>query len=183
MKSFNALVLPSLFYLFSAAASEAPARENEEQANLNGGYYLLHKLCDDESQLPILLDLKTAPKELETFADHISRTAKEDMAVLERMRDADSRMSWDKNPLPKIEQDIRASITDEKQHQLLFGSKGPDFSRALLVSQAEASKYAANIAKVLSEQDKNPEHIRDLKRISAHWQAIYDEAFRLMKNY
>ena len=45
------------------------------------------------------------------------------------------------------------------------------------------SKYAANIDKVLAEQDKNPEHVRDLKRMSDQWHAIHDEAFRLLRNY
>ena len=143
---------------WALTASTSRAQDNAAyQDNLNGGYYLLHKLYADESQVPILLDLKTAPKEIQDFAD--------------------------KNPLPKIEQEVRASITDEKQHQLLFGTKGPDFVRAFLVSQAEATKYAANIDKVLAGQDKNPEHERDLRRMSAQWSALGDEVFRLMRNY
>ena len=167
---------------FAGAASQADDNAGERD-NLNGGYYLLHKLYSDESQLPILLDLKTAPPDLQQFADKISRTAKNGMATLDRMRDSDPKMSWDKNPLPQIEQDVRASITDEKQHQLLFGTKGPDFARALLVSQTEASKYAANINKVLAAQDPNPEHRRDLERMSKQWHSLYDEAFGLLRNY
>jgi hypothetical protein len=153
------------------------------RSNINGGCFLLHDLLDNEASLPILLDLKTAPPEIQAFAIKISRAAKSGMRTLEVMRDHDASMNWDHNPLPKIEQDIRASITDEKEHQLLFGTKGPDFARALLVSQAEASKYAANIAKVLSAQDSNPDHRRDFKRISEQWHALNDEDFRLLRNY
>jgi hypothetical protein len=153
------------------------------RANLNGGCFLLHDLLDNEASLPILLDLKTSPPEIQDFAIKISRAAKSGITTLEEMRDHDSAMNWDRNPLPKIEQDIRASITDEKEHQLLFGAKGPEFVRALLVSQAEASKYAANIAKVLSEKDGNPDHRQDFKRISEQWHALYDEDFRLLRNY
>ncbi len=151
--------------------------------NLNGGYFLLHNLYDNEAQLPILLDLKTAPPEIQQFAVKISKTAKEGLADLERMRDADPKMNWDKNPLPRIEQQVRDSIEGEKQHQLLFGTKGPDFVRAFLVSQSEATKYAANIDKVLAGQDENPAHQRDLSHMSAEWHALYDEVFRLLRNY
>jgi hypothetical protein len=186
MKPLTALVLPSLVCFLSLTVSPAIGKDpatSPEQDYLNGGYYLLHNLCDDEAQLPILLDLKTAPPELAQFADKISRTAKESMALLEHMRASDSQMEWDRNPLPAFEQDVRASIKDEKQHQLLFGSKDKEFARALLVSQAEASKYAANIAKVLAQRDKDPDHVRDFQRLSAKWHAIYDEAFRLLRDY
>jgi hypothetical protein len=151
--------------------------------NLNGGFYLLHSLLDNEAGVPILLDLKSSPREIQDFATEISRTAKEGEAVMEKMRDADPKIRWDMNPLPKIEQDVRASITGEKEHQLLFGTKGPDFVRAFLLSQAEASKYAANIAKVMAEQDKNPWHSREFSRISARWHALNEQDFRLLRNY
>lgn len=165
-----------------AAQSRAEDTTNYRD-DLNGGYYLLHTLYDDESQLPLLLDLKTAPPELQQFADKISRTAKDGMATLDRMRKVDPKMNWEKDPLPTIEQDVRESITGEKQHQLLFGTKGPEFARALLVSQAEATKYAANIDKVLAGREKNPDHVRDLKRMAAQWSALFDESFRLLRNY
>jgi len=153
------------------------------RANLNAGFFLLHDLLDNEAGLPILLDLKTSPQEIQDYANKISRSAKEGEAAMDKMREADPKIRWDKNPLPKIEQDVRASITEEKEHQLLFGTKGTDFVRALLLSQAEASKYAANIAKVLAQQDKNPWHRREFSRISARWNALYEEDFRLLRNY
>jgi hypothetical protein len=151
--------------------------------NLNAGFFLLHGLLDNEASLPILLDLKTSPKEIQDFADEISRTAKEGEAAMDKMHDADPKISWDQNPLPKFEQDVRASITGEKEHQLLFGTKGTEFVRAFLVSQSEASKYAANIAKVMAQQDKNSWHQREFSHISDRWHAIYEEDFRLLRNY
>ena len=151
--------------------------------NVNGGCYLLHDLLDNEASLPILLDLKTAPPEIQAYAIKLSRAAKSGLRTLDEMRDHDPAMNWDHNPLPKIEVDVRASITAEKEHQLLFGTKGSDFARALLVSQSEASKYAANIAKVLSEKDPNPDHRLDFKRISEEWHDLYDEDFRLLSHY
>ena len=182
MNTIAALLLALLCYGLTIGASRAEDNETHRET-LNGGYYLLHQLYDDESQVPILLDLKTAPPEIQQFADKISRAAKDGMATMDRMHEADPKMDWDKNPLPKIEQDVRDSIKGEKQHQLLFGTKGPDFVRAFLLSQSEATKYAANIDKVLADQDKMPEHQRDFRHMSAQWHALNDEVFRLLRNY
>jgi hypothetical protein len=150
------------------------------QHERNGGYYLLHKLSDDESHLPLLLLIKSCPKEVHEFADKISSNAKENMAVLDRIRSHDPSMSYDENPLPQFEQDIRASIKEEKQHQLLFATSGPAFVRALLISQSEATKYGANITKVLAEDEPDPDRAATFRRLSAKWERLYDEDFQML---
>jgi hypothetical protein len=177
--AFYALGVFSASFGPAARADTSPSYRE----NLNGGFFLLHNLFDDEAKLPLLLDLKTAPQEIQDFAKKISISAKDGEAALEKMHDADPRINWDKNPLPQIEQDVRTSIKGEKQHQLLFGTKGTDFVHAMLVSQAEASKYAANIAKVMAQKDKNAWHSREFTRISDRWHALYEEDFRLQRNY
>jgi len=155
---------------------------SDHQIYLNGGYYLLHHLCEDEAKLPLLLDVKDAPPEIKSYADHISKTAKETIADLEHMHESDARLKFDKNPLPSIERDVRESIQADKQHQLLFGTTGAEFVRALLVSQAEASAYALNLAKVLSQQENDPDRVKALQHISLKWRAIHQEAMRLLRN-
>jgi len=155
---------------------------SEHRDYLNGGYYLLHHLCEDEGKLPLLLDVKDAPPEIESYADHISKTAKESIAALERIQDSDPHLKFDKTPLPRIERDVRKSIQADKQHQLLFGTTGAEFVRALLVSQIEASSYALNLAKVLSQEEKNPDRVKSLRHISAQWRAIHEETIRLLRN-
>jgi len=150
------------------------------QEKLNGGYYLLHHLCDDEAQLPLLLDVKHAPEAIKAFAIKISKTAKESNALLEQMQEGDPLLKFDQNPLPPIERDVRASIQEEKQHELLFGTSDDAFVRALLVSQIEASNYGCNLAKVLSEQEGDPKRIKCLEKIETKWLAIHAEAFRLL---
>ena len=181
MKTHPALCALCLFGLLGAGIRGDDSVSPRE--NLNGGFFLLHDLLSDEHDVPLLTDLKTSPQEIQDFAKKVSLTAEDGKAALDKMRDSDPKISWDKNPLPKIEQDVRASIKGEKQHQLLFGTKDNDFVRAFLVSQAEASKYAANIAKVMAQEDKNPRHVHELTRISDRWHALYEEDFRLMRNY
>jgi hypothetical protein len=183
MKKFARGGIIALVCLLATTPGNCQVESTRNFNNLNGGYYLLHKLYEDESQLPLLLDLKTASPELHQFADKISRTAKEGMSILDRMRYADPHMKWDKNPLPKVEQDVRESVQDEKEHQLLFGTEKSEFARAFLVSQAEATNYAANIDKVLAEQDNYPGHERLLKQMSAEWRSLYGESLRLLRQY
>jgi len=180
----KSLFVPNFIaFLLCISTAFTLGRGNElakKQEKLAGGYYLLHGLCSDEAQLPLLLDVKHAPSEIEDFADKISKTAKESSSLLEQMEDHDPAIKLDQNPLPPIELDVRQSIRDEKQQQLLFDTKDTGFVRALLVSQIEASNYAGNLAKVLAEQETKPKRIKSLEKISSKWLAIHQESFRLL---
>ena len=181
----NLIPLDLLICFLSVSCVLTPTRGSETSEHrdyLNGGYYLLHHLCADEAKLPLLLDVKDAPPEIEKYAVHISKTAKESITALERLQENDPHLNFDKNPLPRIERDVRESIQADKQHQLLFGTTGAEFVRALLVSQVEASSYALNLAKVLSQQEKNPDRVKTLQHISVQWRAIHEEAMRLLRN-
>jgi hypothetical protein len=181
LRTFLLLNLTVLIWFGSAWLLPGRGSEAEDkQAYLNGGYFLLHQLCAQEAQLPLLLDVKHASTDVKNFADRISRTAKESNAALEQMQDADPALNFGHNPLPSFERDVRDSIQDEKQDQLLFGTSGAAFERALLVSQVEASNYAQNIAKVLAENEKNPERRKCLEKISSKWLLINKETFRLL---
>ena len=145
---------------------------------INDGYSLLYKLCKDESQLHLIVLIKTTPPEIADFARRISQEGDDDAALLEKIQAADHHIRLDKQPLPQFEVDVRQSIRDEKQHLLLFGSKSGNFVRALLVSQIEAATYGANIAKVLIRDD--PRHAETLGRIADHWARIRHDAYRLL---
>jgi hypothetical protein len=180
------LALFSLLIGLSGALAMIPVWANEasdRQVKLNGGYFLLHQLSEDEAQLPLLLDVKHAPAEIVTYTDQISRTAKETVAALDRMQEHDPLIQFDRNPLPQIEQDTRDSIKADKQHQLLFGTSDSEFVRALLVAQIEASAYARNLSKVLAQQETDPDRVKTLRHISAKWQGLRNEAFRILRNY
>jgi hypothetical protein len=168
----------------AAFLSEFQVRGNEaseRQDNLNGGYYLLHHLCNDESQLPMLAAIKSTPPEIVIYVDRIAKMAKASAATLDGMHDRHPAIRFDKNPLPPFERDVRESISDEKQHQLVLGTSGAAFVHALLLSQIEASTYALNIAKVLADQEKDPKRIIALKHIQEQWKLIQDEGYRHLK--
>jgi hypothetical protein len=155
----------------------------DKQAKLNGGYYLLHKLAADESQLPLILDIKHSPPELSPYADQISKMGKETVKTIEDFHEHNPDLKFDRNPLPAIEQDTRDSIKDDKQHQLLFGTHDSEFVRALLVSQIEATTYGTNLCKVLADQEPDPGRAKVLTRLGAKWLDLRSKAYNLLRNY
>jgi hypothetical protein len=156
---------------------------SRQQEKLNGGYFLLHNLSEDEAQVPLLLDLKHAPPEIVAFANRMSQAGKATGATLDRFQEKDPAIQLDRNPLPQIEKDTRDSIKGDKQHQLLFGTTGSEFVRAFLVSQIEASTYAVNLSKVLAAQESDPQRTKTLRRVSAQWLALRNDAFRILRNF
>jgi hypothetical protein len=152
-------------------------------AKLNGGYFLIHHLCDDEAKVPLLLDIKHAPPQLVSFADEVSRRAKKNLDALDQFQASDPAIRFDQNPLPAIERDTRESIKADKQHDLLFGTKDTEFVRAFLVAQLEASTYAKHLNKVLSEQETSPKRSHVLQRQSAEWSTVREHARNLLRDY
>ena len=144
------------------------------------GFYLLTDVCRQETQVHLITWIKTTPPELIAFTQRISKTADESMATIDRLKKGDPTLVLDKNPLPAFEQRVRGSIRSDKQHQLLFGTKGPDFDKALLVTQIEASNYITNIAKDLAASDPDSDRAKTLSRLSAKWRSLREEAFRLL---
>jgi len=177
------VIFLAFFLSILAGAPFCCGAESASTPYLNGGYFLLHKLLADESKLHLLLDLKHAPKEIQDYAQEISQTAKDDLSLLDKIRESNTSVNWDKNPLPRFEQDVRDSIADEKQRQLLVGTKNDDFVRALLVSQAEASNYASTMAKVMAQRSPTADRRQELADMSARWQALNRKDFQLLRNY
>jgi hypothetical protein len=148
--------------------------------DLRAGFFLLHQVCHQESQVDLLNIIKTTPPEVGDFVKRISALAKESEATLDRFADHDSSLQDTTNPLPPFEQATRQSIQDDKQHLLLFGSKGTTYARRLVFTQIEASSYIINLAKVWADRDPNPDRAAALRKISGRWTKIREEGFRLL---
>jgi len=172
-----------VFCLFVSFAPSATGSDTSERwAYLNGGYHLLYQVCDDESNVSMIFLVKDAPVKIEVYAKHVSKTADESLVILEHMQDREPQLKFDRNPLPAVERDVRASIRSDKEDQLVFDTSGPDFVRAFLVSQIEASSYASNLAKVLEDRETDPRRIQALREVSAKWKAIRQDSFRLLRD-
>jgi hypothetical protein len=181
MRTAGTLKAWGLMLAWGILTSSAWAEDRAPVAKENQGYYLLHKLSDDESQLDLILIAKDTTPEVASYLKRVSKTAVETLEALDQLKAHDKALDWDKNPLPEFERDVRGAIHDEKQHQLLFGTKGAEFARAILVSQIEATTYALNIAKVLADQETNAHRVKILRHLSEQWQTRQHEAYQLLR--
>ena len=161
----------------SSRAAEALAG----QASLNDGYSLLYDFCKQESQLSLLLWIKSMPPNISDYARRIASTAKDDMAVLEKLGARDSSLRLDKVSLPSFEISVRQSMADDRKSQLLWGSSGGNFAQALVMSQSETTNYGLHVAKVLSETEPDPDRARAIRHMYDHWLALHVEAYRLSR--
>ena len=158
------------------AANDALSPQQRER---NGGYYLLHDLLSQESDVDKIMLAKNAPPEIGAYTKTISALAHESLATLDKLKSWDSTIDFDKNPLPPIEIEVRKSITADKQHQLLFGTTGPAFTRALLISQIDAANYAKHLAKVLAQHESGDTRAA-LEKISDKWSRQVEKAYGLL---
>ena len=163
----------------SGISSAADNALSAEQQKRNGGYYLLHDLLGQESNVDKIMLAKDAPEEIGRYTKTISALADESLATLDKLQAEDRTMRFDKNPLPDIEIEVRSSIKDDKQHQLLFGTKGPAFVRALLVSQIDAADYAKHLAKVLAQHESGDTRTT-LEKMSEKWARQVEKAYALL---
>jgi hypothetical protein len=175
MKLLHCAALAALAVLVpSARADDTHARY------LTNGYSLLHKLCDQEKQVDMILMVKTTPKEIADYLHQVSASAKQDESWLDQLQDQDKSLNFEDDGLPRFEKDTRSSIQDDKEHLLLFGTSNSAFVRAFLVSQIEAGTYGMNLAKVLADAEPDAHRAGVVRKISARWEKLRDRAYALL---
>jgi len=155
------------------------AESTATQSSLNDGYSLFYHFCDQESELSLLLWVKTTPPDIADYARRISSTAKDDMAILTKFGATDSALRLDKVSLPGFELDVRKSMDDDRKQQLLWGSSGAGFAQAVRMTQSEATNYGLHVAKVLAQMEPDPERARAMRHIADNWTALHAEAYKL----
>jgi hypothetical protein len=152
---------------------------NSTQDKLNDGYSLFYDFCSQESQLSLLLLVKTTPPNIADYAKRISSTAKDDMAILTRFTADNGALRLNQVSLPSFEVDVRKEMADDRKQQLLWGSSGAGFAQAVRMTQSEVTNYGLHVAKVLSEMEPNAERARAMHEIYLKWSALHAEAYRL----
>jgi hypothetical protein len=156
-----------------AADSEAT------QTSLNDGYSLFYDFCNQESQVSLLLWIKTTPPDIAAYTKEITATAKADMAILKNFSANNPAMKLDKISLPPFELSVRKSMADDRKQELIWGSSGAAFAQAVRMTQSEVTNYGLHVAKVLSETEPNPDRARAMHEIYEKWKALHEEAYKL----
>ncbi len=176
MRRAGVLIAVSALSCWPTRADSAPGSTQD----LRAGFYLLHQVCDQESQVDMLNIIKTTPPDVADYVKRVSGLAKESVATLDRFADHDSSLQDTTDPLPPFEQATRKNIQDEKEHQLLFGTKGATYARRLLFSQIQAANYIVNLSQTWSERDPDADRDAAMRKMSERWAKIRDEGFRML---
>jgi hypothetical protein len=155
-------------------------RADDTQRDLNNGYSIMHHLFEQEKQVDLILMIKTTPKPVADFVHEVSKSADDDLTILDRMAAHDSAIRFDVPGLPPIETKTRESIKDDKQHTLLFGTQGSDFAKTLLITQVEAGTYGMNMCKVMADEEPSGHRATELRRISSRWEKLRNKAYALL---
>jgi hypothetical protein len=165
----------------NATGSSLRAADSTAQSTLNDGYSLLYDFCNQESQLSLLLWIKTTPPDIADFAKRVSSTAKDDMAVMKKFGQSDSVLRLDKVSLPPFEVSVRKSMGDDRKQQLIWDNSGAAFAHAIEMTQSEVTNYGLHVAKILAETEPNADRARAMRKIYEHWLALHAEAYKLSR--
>lgn len=156
------------------------ATQPGSSADLRPGFFLLHEVCHEESQVHLIALVKTTPPDVVDFVDRVSKLADQSLATLDRLSAHDGSLRDTTDPLPSFERATRTSIRADKQHLLLWQSKGATFTRRLLFTQVEAANYIGHLTKVWAERDPDKDRDATMNRLSTRWFAMRQEAFRML---
>jgi hypothetical protein len=146
----------------------------------NEGYGLLYQLLGQESDAAKLLMIKHADPPVADLIKEIANTSGQAKKTLDQFHGKDRHLSFEMTNLPQIEQKTRAAIESTVTKRLLTSS-GKKFEVRFLFTQAEAMNYAAHLAKVLHDQEDNPDRKNFLARLSERCTALHDKAIDLLK--
>ena len=130
------------------------------------GYSLLDQILADEARVGGILLLRSASEPTEQLVRQIAEAAQTARAELAAFADQTPWLRFDRPGLPAVEIAVREAITRQLRHQLLFEGR---FERNLLLTQVDATRYVAALARALREQEDDDERRVFLKALAGAW--------------
>jgi hypothetical protein len=178
------LIFPRLAALLMAASLitgchslkvDAPATGNFSARN--NGYSLLHDLLAQQKEVSLLRFIKSEQPETKKLVKKIATISGAGAKLLEKFAQEDASIRLDDLRLPPAELATRDAIAATKQTELLKQT-GDTFDLTLLMTQAEALTYAAHLATITSQNERQPDRARALAGISADMNNLEAEVFQ-----
>jgi hypothetical protein len=151
--------------------ASGPLDADESQQALNQGYTLLHTLMADQSNLDMILMLKSPSPTTRQLVRHIAELCRGVRGELASWSQADPTLSFNGDGLPLVEQNARIAMGNESA-RVLLASSGDNFELRLLLTQDSATGYAAAVARQLAQLDDNPERSSRLTEIAEQFTAL-----------
>ena len=162
-------------------AAPAPAMAKPvDLMTRNNSLALLDELLDDEKNVHLLLVIKSASPELKQLVKTISKTANEGSKMIKAFKKADPGLNLPGNGLPPGEKAAREGLSQTKEHDLLH-SKGPELELQLLLTQAEALGYGAQLALDVAANDSQPDRSRQFARLSEQLKLLHEQVIGMLR--
>jgi len=158
----------------NAVTANSPAQTTRDNA-----YSLLHELLDEEKHVSLLRFVKHENPELKTLVKRIAARSKAGSTQLEQFAKKDPSLHLDQTGLPPGEVATRKAIADTKKNELLSQS-GDEFELSLLLSQTEALRYGAHLAKVAGDNDSQQDRAKALTDLHSEMEQLYHETFAMI---
>ena len=176
------LLSASICLGLNACRSPGPVNSTSEAnrpSTRDNCYSLLHELLDEEKDVSLLRFIKHENPELKALIKKIAAAAGAGSKRLEQFAKEDSSLHLNETSLPPGEMATRKAIAATKKKELLSKS-GEAFELSLLLTQTEALRYGAHLAKVAHAVEPQPERANVLADLSAEMERLYGEVFEMI---
>jgi hypothetical protein len=141
---------------------------------------LLDELVNEEKNLSKILFIKSVSPELKQLVEDISKTTGDGATLLKSLKDADAGLQFPGDGLPPGEKAARAGLGKIKEHDLLH-SKGAEFELQLLLTQADALGYGAQLALDAGLNDSDPARARQFASLSDQLNQLHERVIAMLR--
>jgi hypothetical protein len=145
----------------------------------NSGYSLLDKLMNDEKDVGKIFIFKHADDSVGNLVREIGNFCGAASKELDDFAKADPQLRFDEPDLPKIEQKSRDLQASDDENALLFSS-GTNFEKRLIFTQAQATNYARQLARALTDEETDPARKKFLENMATQCAEYHDRLMALL---
>jgi len=180
------LVISALLICGCKSSNKAPPAKPAEQKldpkqlqTRNNAAALLFDLLNDEKNVSKLFILKGGRDELKQLVRNIAKAAGEGADKLKAMAKTDPTLDLELMALPKGEVKTREAIARTSKDELLHMS-GPELETNLLLSQANALRYGAHLARVAAENSTRKDQVDEFSVMSGTFENLYKQVVAMI---
>ena len=146
----------------------------------NNSLALLNELLNEEKNVKLILIIKKESPELNLLVKTISKTASNGAKLIKASKKKDPGLSLPGNGLPPGEKAAREGLSKTKEHDLLH-SKGAEFELQLLLTQAEALSYGAQLAQDVATNDTQPDRARQFGQLGDQLKLLHEQVIARLR--
>ena len=166
--------------MLEVAAPATSAKRPVDLVTRNNSVALLDELLNEEKDVSLILIIKVTSPELKQLVKNISQTASKGAKLLASEKKKDPGLELKGNGLPPGEKAARAGLSKTKEHELL-SAKGAEFELQLLLTQAEALGYGAQLALDAAVNDPQPVRARQLASLSSQLKLLHEQVIAMLR--